>query len=205
MYLNKILNNKENMKKGLIIGLSVVAIVAVIILAVAGWVIGLYNGLLTSRANVDGQWAQVETQYQRRFDLIPNLVNSVKGAMGQEQKVFGDLAEARSKYAGASSANDKAAAAGQLEGALSRLLVIMENYPQLKSVDVVQSLMVELSGTEGRVSVERKRYNEAVKNYNLMIAVFPNNLLAGPLGFTARNYFEAQEGAENAQVVDLGL
>lgn len=193
------------MKKGLIIGLSVVAVVAVIILAIAGWVIGLYNGMLTSRANVDGQWAQVETQYQRRFDLIPNLVNSVKGAMGQEQKVFGDLAEARSKYAGASSANDKAAAAGQLEGALSRLLVVMENYPQLKSVDVVQSLIVELSGTEGRVSVERKRYNEAVKNYNLMITIFPNNLLAGTFGFTARNYFEAQEEAKNAPVVDLAI
>jgi LemA protein len=193
------------MKKGLIIGLSIVAVIAVIVISIVGWLIGLYNGLLTSRATVDNQWAQVETQYQRRVDLIPNLVNSVKGAMEQEQKVFGDLADARSKYAGAGSSNDKAAAAGQLEGALSRLLVIMENYPQLKSNEAVQSLMVELAGTENRVSVERKRYNDSVKNYNLMIAVFPNNLLAGSFGFTARNYFESQEGSENAPVVDLAI
>lgn len=193
------------MKKGLIIGLSVVAVIAVIVIAIAGWLIGLYNGLLTSRATVDNQWAQVETQYQRRVDLIPNLVSSVQGVMEQEQKVFGDLADARSKYAGASSANDKAAAAGELEGALSRLLVIMENYPQLKSSEAVQSLMVELAGTENRVAVERKRYNDTVKNYNLMIAVFPNNLMAGIFGFTGRNYFESQEGAENAPTVNFDI
>ncbi|OQA36966.1 MAG: LemA family protein [Parcubacteria group bacterium ADurb.Bin326] len=193
------------MKKGMIIGLSIVAVVAVIVISIVGWLIGLYNGLLTSRAAVDNQWAQVETQYQRRVDLIPNLVNSVQGLMEQEQKVFGDLAEARSKYAGASNVNDKAAAAGQLEGALSRLLVIMENYPQLKSSEAVQSLMAELAGTENRVAVERKRYNDSVKNYNLMIAVFPNNLMAGAFGFTGRNYFESQDGAENAPTVDFDI
>lgn len=189
----------------MIIGLSIVAVVAVIVISIVGWLIGLYNGLLTSRATVDNQWAQVETQYQRRVDLIPNLVSSVQGLMEQEQKVFGDLAEARSKYAGASNVNDKAAAAGQLEGALSRLLVIMENYPQLKSSEAVQSLMAELAGTENRVAVERKRYNDSVKNYNLMIAVFPNNLMAGAFGFTGRNYFESQDGAENAPTVDFDI
>ncbi len=193
------------MKRGMIIGSLIVSIIIVIIISIVGWFINLYNGFLVSRAMVDNQWAQVEAQYQRRVDLIPNLVNSVQGMMQQEQKVFGELAEARSKYAGASNANDKVAAAGQLEGALSRLLVIMENYPQLKSSETVQSLIAELSGTENRISVERKRYNEAVKNYNLMISVFPNNLVANIFGFTGRNYFEAQEGAEKAPVVNFDI
>lgn len=193
------------MKKGTIIGLSIVAVIVVIIIITSGWLIGLYNGLLTSRVTVDNQWAQVETQYQRRVDLIPNLVNSVQGSMKQEQKVFGDLAEARSKYAGASTANARTVAAGELEGALSRLLVVMENYPQLKSSETIQSLIIELAGTENRVAVERKRYNDAVKNYNLMISVFPNNLMAGIFGFTGRNYFESQDGAENVPIINFDI
>jgi len=188
------------MKKGLIISL---AIIVVAVLLIGGWLVGLYNGMLGSRANVDNQWAQVETQYQRRLDLIPNLVNSVKGAMAQEQKVFSDLADARTKYAGAGTTDEKAAAAGQVEGALSRLLVIMENYPQLKSMETVQSLMAELAGTENRVSVERKRFNDLVKEYNLKITVFPNNIFAGMFGFKAKTYFESQSGAENAPNVQF--
>lgn len=193
------------MKKSLVIGLSIVAVLAVIAISFIGWMIGLYNKLLMARITVDSQWAQVETQYQRRFDLIPNLVNSVQGVMKQEQKVFSNLAEARTKYAGATNINDKVDAVGALEGALSRLLVIMENYPQLKSNEAVQSLMAELAGTENRIAVERKRYNEAVKNYNLMITIFPNNLIANLFGFTGRNYFEAQTGSEQATSVKFDI
>ena len=162
-----------------------------------------YNNLVTANEGVTSQWQQVETQYQRRFDLIPNLVESVKGAMAQEQKVFGDLAEARTRYSGATSPDAKAAAAGQVEGALARLLVVMENYPQLKSMETVQTLMAQLEGTENRISVERSRYNDTVKSYNVMVKRFPTNLLAGMFGFGERTYFEAQQGAETAPKVNL--
>jgi LemA protein len=162
-----------------------------------------YNGLVTLNENVDGQWAQVETQYQRRFDLIPNLVASVQGAMKQEQTVFGDLAKARQGYAGAATPDQKAAAAGQVESALGRLLVVMENYPQLKSIDTVNGLMAELAGTENRVAVERGRYNEAVRDYNVAVQVFPGSLVAKLFGFGPRTMFQAAEGAENAPKVQF--
>ena len=162
-----------------------------------------YNKLITKSQNVDGQWAQVETQYQRRFDLIPNLVNSVKGIFKQEQEVFGSLADARTRYSGAQSVDEKAQAATQVESALGRLLVIMENYPQLQSNTNVLALMDELAGTENRVSVERKRFNDVVKDYNTTIKRFPTNLIAGMFNFDARAFFEAVEAAEQAPTVDL--
>ena len=173
------------------------------VVLVGGFVWTTYNKLVRTNEVIDNQWAQVETQYQRRFDLIPNLVSAVKGAMSQEQKVFGDLAEARTRYAGAGNSNDKAAAATEVESAFSRLLVVMENYPQLKSLDTVNTLMSELEGSENRVSVERKRYNDAVKDFNITIKMFPGNLIAGMLGYGERNYFEAAAGAEKAPTVDL--
>jgi len=185
------------MKKPVIIGI-------VIFIAIIGiYIWSTYNGLITANENIDNQWAQVETQYQRRVDLIPNLVESVKGIMTQEQKIFGDLAEARTKYAGATTDNQKAEAATQVEGALGRLLVIMENYPQLKSAENVQTLMAQLEGTENRISVERKRYNDSVREFNIMIKRIPAKWIAGMLGFSSRTYFEAQAGAENAPKVDL--
>ncbi|MBU1131724.1 LemA family protein [Patescibacteria group bacterium] len=177
--------------------------IVVVLLIVVMWIVGFYNGVVELSAQVDNQWAQVETQYQRRFDLIPNLVNSVKGMLTQEQKVFGDIADARTRYSGAATVNEKAEAATQVEGALGRLLVIMENYPELKSNETVQNLMVQLEGTENRISVERKRFNDAVKTYNVKIKRFPNNLLAGMFGFDARVFFEAVEGAETAPEVNL--
>lgn len=162
-----------------------------------------YNSFISMGQGIDGQWAQVETQYQRRFDLIPNLVASVQGAMKQEQKVFGDLAEARTRYAGASSVNDKAAAATGVESALSRLLVVMENYPQLKSVETVQTLMSQLEGSENRVAVERQRFNDSVRVYNTKVKTVPSSLIASMFNFTARDYFEAAAGAENAPKVQL--
>jgi len=182
------------MKKVLIILVVVVAI-----LGLYAW--GIYNKMVTANENVDNMWAQVETQYQRRFDLIPNLVESVKGAMAQEQKVFGDLAEARTRYSGAQTINEKAEAATQVESALGRLLVVMENYPQLKSVETVQTLMVQIEGTENRISVERKRFNDAARDFNVMVKRIPAKWLASMYGFSEKAYFEAAAGSENAPAV----
>jgi len=186
------------MKKILLI-LAVVAVIGGLNL------ISFYNSLVAKTEAVDNQWAQVETQYQRRFDLIPNLVNSVKGIMKQEQTVFGLIADARTRYAGAGSTEEKAKAASQVESALSRLLVVMENYPELKSSVNVSQLMDELAGTENRIAVERKRYNDLVKEYNVVIKKFPAKLFAGMFGFTQRSFFEAVETAEQAPAVDLSL
>ncbi len=184
------------MKKTTIIILAVLAVVAV-------YVVSGYNRLVKGNESITNQWAQVETVYQRRLDLIPNLVASVQGVMKQEQKVFGDLAEARTRYAGASTVNDKAQAATGVESALSRLLVVMENYPQLKSSETVQSLMSQLEGSENRISVERMRYNDAVKSYNLLVRSFPINIVAKSFGFAEKTYFEAAEGADVAPAVSL--
>ncbi len=165
------------------------------------WAISSYNSFVTQSNAIDGQWKQVEVQYQRRYDLIPNLVESSKGLMNQEQKVFSDLAKARAAYAGAKSPESKVQAANQLDSSLSRLLVIVENYPQLKSDQVVTKLMDELAGTENRVSVERRRYNEQVQSFNTSVSTFPGNLFAGVFGFKTRTYFNATQGSENAPQV----
>lgn len=166
-------------------------------------VVGFYNSLITKSQAIDNQWAQVETQYQRRFDLIPNLVKSVEGIMRQEQEVFGKIAEARTRYSGATTVEEKAQAATQVESALGRLLVVMENYPELKSAANVTQLMDELAGTENRISVERGRYNDLVKDYNTTIKKFPAKLIAGSFGFTERSYFQAVSGAEKPPRVEI--
>ncbi|MEK7212099.1 MAG: LemA family protein, partial [Patescibacteria group bacterium] len=177
-------------------------ILAAVVVIVVVWFWATYNGLVSKNEAVDNQWAQVETQYQRRFDLIPNVVASVNKIMTQEQKIFGDLAEARTRYAGAITVDDKAAAATQVESALARLLAIMENYPQLKSADTVQTLIAELEGSENRVSVERKRFNDAVKIINVAVKRFPTNMVAAWFGFGEREYFGAVEGAEVVPIVE---
>ncbi|QQR82216.1 LemA family protein [Candidatus Campbellbacteria bacterium] len=178
-------------------------IILAVVVILGGFLWSTYNSLVTLNEQADGQWAQVETQYQRRFDLIPNLVNSVKGVMAQEQKVFGDLADARTKYSGALTPDEKAAAATQVEGALGRLLVVMENYPQLKSADTVQTLMSQLEGSENRISVERKRFNDILKEFNLRVKRFPGNFIAGLFGFSERAYFESVDAAAQAPEVQL--
>lgn len=188
------LRDKQSMKK-----VFIILAVAVAVLGLYVW--GTYNKMVTTNEVVDNMWAQVETQYQRRFDLIPNLVNSVKGAMAQEQKVFGDLAEARTRYTGAQTVNQKAEAAGQVESALARLLVIMENYPQLKSVETVQTLMAQLEGAENRISVERKRFNDAARDFNVMVKRLPAKWLAARFGFSEKVYFQTAAGAANAPAV----
>lgn len=179
-------------------------VIVIGIIIIAGLSIGgVYNGLVRGNEGVNAQWAQVESQYQRRFDLIPNLVESVKGIMKQEQAVFTAIADARTHYAGAATPDQKAAAAGQVESSLSRLLVVMENYPQLKSAENVQSLMAEIAGTENRISVERMRYNEIVRDYNVRVKVFPGSLVASLFGFGPRTMFEAQTGADTAPKVNF--
>jgi LemA protein len=180
-----------------------ILIAAGVLVAAGLFIASYYNGFVRANEGVDAQWAQVETQYQRRFDLIPNLVNSVKGVMEQEQEVFSSIADARTRYAGAATPDDKAVAAGQVESALARLLVVMENYPQLRSVEAVQALMAELAGTENRISVERGRYNEAVRDFNVMVKTFPGSLAASVFGFEARMMFEAAERAATAPNVEL--
>ncbi len=178
-------------------------IIVGVLVVVALYAIAGYNGLVGKNESVDSQWAQVESQYQRRFDLIPNLVESVKGVMKQEQSIFTALAEARTRYSGAKSVDEKATAAGSVETALARLLVVVENYPQLKSSETVQTLMSQLEGTENRVSVERQRFNDAVKSLNVSVKVFPSSVIASIFGFGERSYFEAQAGAETAPKVNF--
>lgn len=184
------------MKKTLLI----IVAIAVIIIA---WFWLSYNKLVTANEQVDNSWAQVEVQYQRRFDLIPNLVSSVQGAMTQEKEVFGDLAAARAGYSGAVTVSEKAAAATQVEGAFGRLLAIMEAYPTLKSIETVQSLMTELAGTENRISVERKRFNDQVTVFNLMVKRVPMNIMAGIFNYPAKTYFNVPTEAATAPKVDL--
>lgn len=177
------------MKKTLII------LLVVLVLIVLG-VGSFYNGLVKDREAIDGQWAQVETQYQRRFDLIPNLVETVKGIAKQEQTVFTAIADARTHYAGAKTVSEKVAAANEVESSLARLMVIVENYPELKSSQNFLALQSQIEGTENRISVERGRFNDLVKGYNARIKSFPGNLVAGVLGFSARDYFQSTTGAE---------
>jgi LemA protein len=188
------------MKKLLIVIGAIVGLLLIFGLALAG----VYNSLVTKNQAVDAQWAQVETQYQRRFDLIPNLVNSVKGIMAQEQAVFLGIADARTRYAGATTPQEQAAAANDVESALARLLVIMENYPQLRSIEAVTTLMDELAGTENRIAVERGRYNTEVRDFNTTIKRFPTVMVAGIFGFDQRTYFESFSGADVAPKVDFG-
>jgi LemA protein len=162
-----------------------------------------YNGLVERSQGADAQWGQVETQLQRRYDLIPNLVESVKGIFEQEREVFGALAEARTRYAGAATPDERAEAATQLESALARLLVVIENYPQLRSQINVTQLMDELAGTENRISVERQRYNERILAYNNMVKRFPSNVVAGMFDYDERAYFRSVSGADGAPRVEF--
>lgn len=193
------------MKKALVaVGLFFGAIIVLAVIVFIA-IISLKNKLVIAEEDVNNKWANVETQYQRRYDLIPNLVESVKGYMNQEQEIFDEIAEARTRYAGTTSGSqDRVDAANDLESSLGRLLVIMENYPELQSDSLVTSLMEELEGTENRIAVERNRYNDEVNSFNKMIRVFPNSLINDLfLHFELKTRFEAVEGAETAPQVDL--
>lgn len=188
------------MGKGLI-----AIIVIIVILAVAGLgYVNVKNTLVSKNEAVKAAWSQVDIVLQRRADLIPNLVETVKGYATQEQTVFGDIAKARSALLSAGTPQEKIAANGQLDGALGRLLLIVENYPQLKSNENFLRLQDELAGTENRIAVERKRYNDTLRDYNTYVQQFPNSLFAGWAGFKPNDaYFTASEGSRVAPKVNF--
>ena len=186
------------------IGCIVLVIIALLLLWFGTTYVSHRNQMVAMKEDINSKWAQVDVVLQRRADLIPNLVETVKGIAGQEQKVFGDIAAARSALLGASTPQDKIAANGQLDGALGRLLALQENYPQLRSNENFLRLQDELAGTENRIAVERQRYNQSVQAYNTYIQLFPNNIVASIAGFQRNDaYFKADEGARTAPKVNF--
>ena len=184
-------------------GLIGLAVVVLIVLALGGCVAGSYNSLVRGKADVDNKWQQVDNQLQRRNDLIGNLVETVKGAAGQEQAVFGEIANARAAMAGAKGPQQGIAAAQGMDSAIGRLLVVVENYPQLKSEDAFRQLMDQLEGTENRLATERMRYNDAVKQYNILVESFPMNLFAGMFHYVPAQGYPVPEAAKALPKVDF--
>ncbi len=197
------------MKKGILIPIIAIAFVVIVI---GLWASKGYNGMVTMQESVTSQWGNVETAYQRRSDLIPNFVNTVKGAANFEQTTLTQVIEARSKATSvtidptkmtAENMQQFQAAQGQVSSALSRLMVVVEQYPELKATQNFRDLQVELEGTENRISVERKKFNDVALTYNTFIRRFPQNFLAGMFSFQAKPYFEAEKGAEKAPSVQF--
>lgn len=198
------------MKKGCLITIIIVGFLALVVLGIVLWGTKIYNGMVTMNEGVTSQWGNVETAYQRRSDLIPNFVNTVKGAANFEQTTLTQVIEARSKATSvtidptkmtAENMQQFQQAQGQVTSALSRLMVVVEQYPQLKATQNFRDLQVELEGTENRISVERRKFNEVALSYNTYIKRFPQSFLAGMFGFQAKPYFESVEGAEKAPEV----
>jgi LemA protein len=181
--------------------LIVVGLLVLFIIIPYSYLKGTYNSLVTMDENVKGAWAQVENQLQRRYDLIPNYVETVKGYAAHEKEVFVKVTEARSKVAGAANINEKMQANNQLSSALSRLMVVVERYPELKANTNFIRLQDELAGTENRIAVERRRFNETVKVYNIKIRSFPTNIIAGMFGFEKATFFEVPKERQEAPKV----
>ncbi|MCJ7448451.1 MAG: LemA family protein [Bacteroidales bacterium] len=198
------------MKRGCLIWIIIGVIVVLVILGIVSWGSKVYNNMVTNQEAVTSQWGNVETQYQRRADLIPNFVNTVKGAAAFEQETLTKVIEARAKATQvtidptkmtAENMQQFQQAQGELSSALSRLMVVVEKYPELRATQNFRDLQVELEGTENRISVERRKFNEVAQTFNTYIKRFPQNIIAGIFGFTAKPYFEAMEGAEKAPEV----
>jgi len=186
------------------VGLIVLGIVVLLVLVVGGMMVGVRNDLTVQKNAIDGAFAQMDVVLQRRADLIPNLVETVKGFATQEKDVIASVANARASLAGARTTPEKIAANNQLDGALSRLLMVVENYPQLKSDATFMRLQDELAGTENRIAVERRKYNEAVQKYNTSIELFPNNIAASLFGFQRNDaYFKTDPASRQAPKVDF--
>ncbi|MCH7322881.1 LemA family protein [Solibacillus sp. MA9] len=190
-------------QKGSALLIALIAIVAIVVIAVV-MIVPKYNSLVTGEEKVEATWAQVENQLQRRFDLIPNLVNTVKGYTSHEEEVFTQIANARTEYGNANTIEEAADANNDLSSALSRLLVIVENYPELKANVQFTRLMDELAGTENRLAVARKDYNDTVQTFNSDVRRFPSNLIASMFGFEKKDYFEIKEGVKESPSVDFG-
>ena len=193
------------MAKRNVVGIiAVVGIIVVLLFIIGGWYVGTRNRLVTLDEEVNAAWSEIDNQLLRRSDLIPNLVQTVKGFAKQELQVFTEIAEARSRLAGARTVGEKAQGYNQLETALSRLLVVVEQYPLLKSSENFLRLQDELAGTENRIAVARKRYNDSVRILNTKIRRFPSSSVANMMGFKPREYFEIQEKARETPKVDFG-
>ena len=202
------------MSKGLKTTLIVVGIILLIVFSLYGCVSSSYNSMVTADESVKAAWSQVENVYQRRFDLIPNLVNTVKGYAAHEEKVFTEIAEMRSRAGGVINVSDEVLndpesfakfqkVQGELGGALQRLISVAENYPALQANENFRDLQSQLEGTENRIAVERKRFNEAVQAYNMQTRRFPQALLANMFGFREKSYFKADEQAASAPQVQF--
>ncbi len=191
------------MKRGTVILLIVLGVVLIGMISVYSFVKGTYNNLVTLDESVNGSWAEVENNLQRRFDLIPNLVSTVKGFADQEKEVLLGVTNARARVGQAGSVGERMDAENNLSSSLSRLLLVVENYPQLKSDANFRALQDELAGTENRLAVARKRYNETVQIYNTHIRKFPQTILAGMFGFEKKDFFEAPAEAAEAPKVEF--
>jgi LemA protein len=198
------------MKRGCLVGIIIGAVIALFIIVMVLWGVKVYNGMVTGRESVTSQWANVETSYQRRMDLIPNFVNTVKGAANFEKETLTQVIEARAKATSVTidpkNLNEASMAQfqqaqGQVSSALARLMVVVEKYPELRATQNFRDLQVELEATENRISVERRKYNEIALVYNTYIKRFPQNTLAGMFGFEAKPYFKADEAAAKAPEV----
>lgn len=204
-------SNKKS--KALIIILSIIGVLFVLMICFFGWLFGIKNSIATKEETVSSSWAQVQNQYQRRYDLIPNLVETVKGYANQEKETFTQVTEARSKASSfqiteevlnnPESFKKFEAIQGELSSALSRLMAVSENYPQLKSNENFLELQSQLEGTENRISVERNRYNDSIKQYNTFIKLFPQSFVASMFGFDAKPYFEASIESQTAPKVQF--
>jgi LemA protein len=198
------------MKKGCLISIIIGGFLALVILVIVLWGTKVNNAMVTLQESVTSQWGNVETQYQRRSDLIPNFVNTVKGAANFEQSTLTQVIEARAKATSinidpknmtAENLQQFQQAQGQVSSALGRLMVVMEQYPELKATQNFRDLQVELEGTENRISVERRKFNEVAQSYNTYIKRFPQSMLAGMFGFQSKPYFQAEKGSEKAPEV----
>ena len=198
------------MKKGCLISIIIVAVIAFFAVSLIVWGTRVYNNMVTMNEGVTSQWGNVETSYQRRADLIPNFVNTVKGAANFEQSTLTQVIEARAKATQvtidptkmtAENMQQYQQAQGEVSSALSRLMVVVEKYPELKATQNFRDLQVELEGTENRINVERRKYNDMAREFNTYIRRFPQNMLSGMFGFESKPYFEAQQGAEKAPEV----
>ena len=189
----------KNMKKSTIILIAVAAVVALLVI----WAISSYNGLVSAEEGVNNKFAEIQTQLQRRTDLIPNLVNTVKGYAAHEEEIYTALADARAKMMGANTMDETIEADAELSSALSRLMVVVENYPELKANENFINLQDELAGTENRIQKARQNYNDAATAYNAKIRKFPSSIMAGIGGFEKVELFKAAPGAENAPTVEF--
>jgi LemA protein len=199
----------ENLRglKGAVMSKTAIVLITILVLILLsiGKFVSVKNTLVAKNEAVKTSWSQVDIVLQRRADLIPNLVETVKGYAKQEQTVFGDIAKARSQLLNAGTPEQKISANTQLDGALGRLLLIVENYPELKSNENFLRLQDELAGTENRIAVERQRYNDTLKDYNVYVQQFPNNLFASSLGYKPNTaYFAATEGSREVPKVNFG-